>query len=104
MSKKLLIIMNPVAGTKKANKYLTEIVQMFCDAGYECQLQMTRKDLGADEIVKNHAFNKDLVVCIGGDGTFNEMVSGMITDCKLKQFANAISQTFVTPLKRISVR
>ena len=78
MTKKLLIIMNPVAGTKKANKHLAEIVQMFCDAGYECQIQMTKKDLGADEIVKNHAFNKDLVVCIGGDGTFNEMVSGMI--------------------------
>lgn len=78
MSKKLLMIMNPVAGVKKSNKHLTEIMEMFCNADYECQLQMTRPDLGADEIVKRYAFNKDLVVCIGGDGTFNEMVSGII--------------------------
>ena len=78
MSKKLLMIMNPVAGVKKSNKHLTEIMEMFCNADYECQLQMTKPDLGADEIVKRYAFNKDLVVCIGGDGTFNEMVSGII--------------------------
>lgn len=78
MSKKLLMIMNPVAGVKKSNKYLTDIMKMFCDADYECQLQMTRPDLGADELVKRYAFNKDLVVCIGGDGTFNEMISGII--------------------------
>ncbi len=78
MSKKLLMIMNPVAGVKKANKHLTEIVKMFCDAGYECQLQMTTPDIGADELVKRYGFNKDLVVCIGGDGTFNELISGII--------------------------
>ena len=78
MSQKLLLIMNPVAGVKKSNKHLTEILTMFCEAGYECQVQMTRPDLGADEIVKRYAFNKDLVVCIGGDGTFNEMVSGIV--------------------------
>lgn len=78
MSKKLLMIMNPVAGVKKSNKHLTEIMEMFCNADYECQLQMTSPTLGADEIVKRYAFNKDLVVCIGGDGTFNEMISGII--------------------------
>ena len=78
MSKKLLMIMNPVAGIKKANKHLTEILSMFSNAGYECQIQMTTEKIGADEIVKNYASDKDLVICIGGDGTFNEMVSGII--------------------------
>ncbi len=78
MSQKLLLIMNPVAGVKKSNKHLTEILTMFCQAGYECQVQMTKPDLGADEIAKRYAFNKDLVICIGGDGTFNEMVSGIV--------------------------
>ena len=80
MSKKLLMIMNPVAGVKKSNKHLTEIIDLFCNADYECQIQMTRPDFGADLIVKQYAFNKDLVVCIGGDGTFNEVVSGIINN------------------------
>ena len=29
MAKKVLIIMNPCSGTKKANKYLTDIVNIF---------------------------------------------------------------------------
>ena len=78
MSQKLLLIMNPVAGVKKSNKHLTEILSLFCENGYECQVQMTRPDFGADEIAKKYAFNKDLVVCIGGDGTLNEMISGII--------------------------
>lgn len=81
MSQKLLLIMNPVAGVKKSNKHLTDILTVFCEAGYECQVQMTKPDFGADEIAKRYAFNKDLVVCIGGDGTFNEMVSGIVK-CK----------------------
>ena len=114
MSKKLLMIMNPVAGVKKANKHLTEIVNLLCEAGYECQLQMTSPGLGADELVKRYAFNKDLVVCIGGDGTFNEMVSGIINNNytsnvgyipsgSTNDFANGlgISQTPLTAAKDI---
>lgn len=78
MKQKLLLIMNPVAGTKKPNKHLTEILSMFCDNGYECFVQMTTRDYGADQVVRDYAKGKDLVVCIGGDGTFNEMVSGLI--------------------------
>ena len=76
--KKLLIIMNPVAGVKKSNKHLAEIISLFCENGYECQVQMTTKEIGADKIAEKYAFNKDLVVCIGGDGTFNELVTGII--------------------------
>lgn len=114
MSKKLLMIMNPVAGVKKSNKYLTDIMTMFCNADYECQIQMTSPTLGADEIVKRYAFNKDLVVCIGGDGTFNEMISGIIKNNytpnigyipsgSTNDFANGlgISQTPLTAAKDI---
>lgn len=114
MSKKLLMIMNPVAGVKKANKNLTEIMGMFSDADYECQIQFTRRNLGADEIVKRYAFDKDLVVCIGGDGTFNEMISGIIKNNytpnigyipsgSTNDFANGlgISQTPLTAAKDI---
>ena len=70
--------MNPVAGTKKPNKHLTEIISIFCDEGYECLIRMTSKKVGADKIASESSKDMDLVVCIGGDGTFNEMVSGLI--------------------------
>lgn len=78
MKKNLLFIINPVAGTKKPNKHLTEIIAMFCENGYTCQVQMTNPDYGADKIVKDYAKDKDMIICIGGDGTLNEMISGLI--------------------------
>ena len=78
MSQKLLLIMNPVAGVKKTNKYLTDILSIFSKNDFEIQIQMTSRDIGADKIVEKYAKEKDVVVCIGGDGTFNEMVSGLI--------------------------
>ena len=78
MKQNLLLIINPVAGTKRPNKYLTDIVSLFCENGYVCQVQTTKKDYGADKIVEDYAKGKDMIVCIGGDGTFNEMISGLV--------------------------
>lgn len=78
MSQKLLLIMNPVAGVKKSNKYLTDILQIFSANDMEIQVQLTTAVTGADKIVEKYAKDKDIVVCIGGDGTFNEMISGLI--------------------------
>ncbi len=78
MSKKILLIMNPVAGTKRPNKDLTEIISYFCQNDCEVQVQMTLPNVGADELVVKHGKNADTIVCIGGDGTFNEMISGIV--------------------------
>ena len=78
MKQKLLLIINPVAGTKRPNKHLTDIISLFCENDYICQVQMTQVGYGADKIVEDYAKDKDLVVCIGGDGTFNEMISGLV--------------------------
>ena len=76
MSEKLLLIMNPVAGVKKSNKYLTDILCLFSD--YECCVQMTTVQKGPEKIIETYGKDKDIIVCIGGDGTFNEMVSGLL--------------------------
>ena len=78
LEKKLLLIVNPVAGIKKANNMLLDIVSIFCEEGYECTTQITTPELNAKEIVKKCGVDKDLIICIGGDGTFNEMISGCI--------------------------
>ena len=76
--KKLLFIMNPFAGQKKANKVLPEILMVFTEAGYEIQMAMTT-GAGADtRLAAEYGGGKDLVVCCGGDGTLNETITGML--------------------------
>ena len=74
----LLLIMNPYAGMKKANRYLTDILVLFGKNGYNCTVHMTEGTGDAKKYAKENAKKYDLVVAIGGDGTFNEVVSGVL--------------------------
>ena len=75
--KKLLFIMNPFAGQKKANKVLPEILMLFTEAGYEINISMTTGPGSAIRLAAERGGNADLVVCCGGDGTLNETISGL---------------------------
>lgn len=76
--KKMLFIMNPFAGQKKANKHLAEILLLFNQAGYEVQTVMTTGTGSAAEAAQNYGPDKELVVCCGGDGTMNETLTGLL--------------------------
>jgi len=76
--KKLLFVMNPFAGTKKANRLLPEIIALFNRADYDVIAYMTAGTGDATRIVMEKAGQVDLIVCAGGDGTFNETVSGVL--------------------------
>lgn len=78
MDKKLLIIMNPRSGTMRANKHLTEIVEVFVEQGYLPTTLVTTKQGDGTEYVKEYGAGQDLILCIGGDGTFNEVASGIV--------------------------
>lgn len=73
-----MIIMNPCAGLKKANRFLTDIVVCFSEAGYACAVQTTTVNENGYSITCDLGKDKDLIVCIGGDGTFNEVVAGVL--------------------------
>ena len=76
--KKLLFVMNPLAGTKKAPKYLSEIVAVFNRAGFDVTVHITAQQGDCTTVVRRLAEAMDLVVCCGGDGTFNETVTGIL--------------------------
>ena len=76
--KKLLFIMNPLAGMKKANRYLADIIALFNRAGYDVLTYMTAAPGDCVTAVEQKAAGMDLIVCVGGDGTFNETVSGLL--------------------------
>lgn len=76
--KKMLFVMNPYSGQRKAVKYLAEIIGLFNRADYEVMTHMTAGPGDAARVVARQAAHMDLIVCCGGDGTFNETVSGLL--------------------------
>lgn len=76
--KKALIILNPCAGTRQANKSFVEILQVFTKAGFLTTVAVTQKQGDGTDIVIDQGKNFELIVAIGGDGTFNEVMDGVL--------------------------
>ena len=76
--KRMLFVMNPYAGQRRANRYLADILSIFNRAGYRVEAYMTGARGEATDIVRQYAPEMDLVACCGGDGTFNETVNGLL--------------------------
>lgn len=75
--KKLLLVMNPYAGTRKANPVLADIIYLFNCRGFEVTAHMTAGPGDGADVVAKKAAEMDLIVCAGGDGTFNETLTGL---------------------------
>ncbi len=78
MERKLLLIVNPVAGMMKVKSTLFNITNTFCKAEYFVVTQITQYREHATEIVKQYGASFDLIVCCGGDGTLNEVIEGIL--------------------------
>lgn len=76
--KKLLLVMNPYAGMRKGKRYLADVVELFNRADYLVLTHMTAGQGDCVRVVERMARDVDLVVCAGGDGTFNEAVTGLM--------------------------
>lgn len=76
--KKMLFVINPFAGMRKAAKVLPEILSVFNRADFDVRIYVTAGHMDAIQAVARMAPGMDLVVCSGGDGTFNETVTGLM--------------------------
>ena len=79
MPKKLLLIINPVSGMRLGAIYTPKIVSTLSDGGYDVFLMMTSKRGDAKTWAETYGKDFDLIVACGGDGTFNEVVSGNLS-------------------------
>ena len=77
LEKKLVFIFNPKAGKGKIKTSLMDIVDIFNKGGYEVIIRATQAPKDAYEQVKKYADKVDLIVCSGGDGTLDEVVTGI---------------------------
>lgn len=78
MAKKLLFIVNPRAGRARSSASLFEAVAHFCDAGYLVAVRQTGARGDATNFVREEGADYDRIVCFGGDGTLNEVVTGLM--------------------------
>lgn len=76
--KKLLFIFNPRSGKGQIRNHLLEIIDIFVKAGYEVTVHPTQYREDAQQTVMERADEFDLIVCSGGDGTLDEVVTGMV--------------------------
>ena len=69
MMKTVHLILNPNAGTRKARRFLPEMISVFNRAGYFCTVYVTEKRGDAASFAREHAGEADLVTACGGHKT-----------------------------------
>lgn len=81
--KKMLFIYNPHAGKAQIRSNLLDMVDIFTKAGYEVTAYPTQEKGDAIKATVERSQNFEVLVCSGGDGTLDEVVTGMM-QCEKK--------------------
>lgn len=77
--KKLLFVYNPRAGKEMLKPRLSDVLDIFVKAGYEVTVHPTQEYRDAYYQIKEYEVGKyDLIACSGGDGTIDEVATGMM--------------------------
>lgn len=74
----MLFVYNPKAGKAQIRNKLADILDIFAREGYEITIVPTQKRDDARAAMAGRQRDYDLIVCSGGDGTLDEVVTGMI--------------------------
>jgi len=74
----MLFVFNPKAGKGKIKTHLLDIVDIFSSHDYEIIIRSTQAPRDAYEKAKEYANSVDMIVCSGGDGTLDEVVTGIM--------------------------
>ena len=78
--KRLLLVVNPRSGKAKMKTELLKVVEILSLDGYAVEVYPTKS--AGDATVKASALKSkdyDLIVVCGGDGTLNEVITGLMT-------------------------
>ena len=76
--KKIYFIYNPHAGKEQIGPKLNEIICILAEKENELTVVPTTGHLDAQNRIEHLQDGYDLVVCSGGDGTLDEVVTGMM--------------------------
>ncbi len=76
--KKLMLVVNPNAGKKKIRSQLCPLIERLYENGYISTVYITDPVYGAEKIIDRYSDDYDVIVCSGGDGTLNQVISRLI--------------------------
>ena len=76
--KQLLFIYNPKAGKSGIVNCLSDVVDTFVKHGYEVTIYPTQCQGDGEVKVSENITKYDRIICSGGDGTLDEIVTGML--------------------------
>ena len=76
--KKCVIICNPNSGHNNKKDIIAKFKSILKEKDYETEIKHTKYSGHAKQIVEKLPDDIDLVISLGGDGTFNEVVAGNI--------------------------
>ena len=107
----MLVIINPTSGKGNITNHIDEIKKNLEDQNMQVNIQLTKKEYNAKNIVIDHIEEADLILICGGDGTFNETVSA-IMELEAKDVSiayipmgttNDLARSLDMPIKDISI-
>lgn len=76
--KRLMLIVNPVAGSGGYRKNFGDALNVLDSGGYRVTVHFTRARGDATELAAKYGAEYDTVACIGGDGTLSEVIAGLM--------------------------
>ncbi len=74
----MMLLVNPAAGRTTSATALGGVVETFCRGGWHPTVFYTTGHKSATELTARYAANFDQLVCLGGDGTLSEVISGLM--------------------------
>jgi YegS/Rv2252/BmrU family lipid kinase len=105
--KKVLLIVNPVAGKMKAKTTLVDVLTELQKGGMCVTVQLTEHRGHAREMAFSAKENGyEMIICFGGDGTVNETISGIMdsgSDLPLGYIPAGSTNDFATSMKLSAV-
>lgn len=78
MKKRLMLIINPMAGKSGYKNGFGEVMNILDSGGFLTTVYFTQGRGDATVFAAEHATEYDTVACVGGDGTLSEVVSGLM--------------------------
>ena len=76
--KNMIFLFNPRSGRERIRSQLMGILDYFCSQGYFPSVYVTQNSQDAERIAREYGSSADLFLCSGGDGTLNNVVSGLM--------------------------
>lgn len=78
LRKNTLLIVNPCSGKKRTRKHTQDVIRLLSQDGSSVTVKETACKGHATQLAEENGEEFDLIACCGGDGTFNEVINGVL--------------------------